>query len=213
MQLPATFPGVLEIERVFEASRIRRGRQATGPVFSVRARDGARWRFHRRFDARAFIATGGECASHETIFCRNCNGMRYAPEGAYAHMGKVVRSGGTGARYVVAFYDPHAGLWLVNVEDDADRRCISERAMGATFHEVRCVNCGQNVSTHREGRLPEDCHGFVELGGHVSATAGALIAATDCTCHHTCGKDSHSGDWHQHEADPCPVHPDAVMVG
>lgn len=34
-----------------------------------------------------------------------------------------------------------------------------------------------------------------------------------CTCHHTCGKDSHSGDWHQHENDPCPVHPDAPMVG
>lgn len=35
----------------------------------------------------------------------------------------------------------------------------------------------------------------------------------ECTCYHDCGKDSHSGDWHQHESEPCPVHPDATMVG
>jgi len=41
------------------------------------------------------------------------------------------------------------------------------------------------------------------------------LAATfaDCTCYKDCGKDSVSGDWHQHEDDPCPVHPDAPMVG
>lgn len=35
----------------------------------------------------------------------------------------------------------------------------------------------------------------------------------DCTCYHTCGDDSHSGHWHQHEDEPCPIHVDAPMVG
>lgn len=35
----------------------------------------------------------------------------------------------------------------------------------------------------------------------------------ECTCHHTCSADSHSGRWHQHEDEPCPVHPAAPMVG
>jgi hypothetical protein len=35
----------------------------------------------------------------------------------------------------------------------------------------------------------------------------------DCTCYHTCDSDSHSGHWHQHEGEPCPIHPDAPMVG
>ena len=34
-----------------------------------------------------------------------------------------------------------------------------------------------------------------------------------CACYFECRKDSHSGRWHQHEEEPCPVHPDAVMVG
>lgn len=35
----------------------------------------------------------------------------------------------------------------------------------------------------------------------------------DCTCHLYCGNDSHSGTWHTHEADPCPLHRDAPMIG
>lgn len=35
----------------------------------------------------------------------------------------------------------------------------------------------------------------------------------NCTCYHSCERDSHSGDWHQHEDEPCPVHPDAMVVG
>ena len=41
-------------------------------------------------------------------------------------------------------------------------------------------------------------------------TSGDLGA---CECYHSCGSCSHSGDWHTHEGEPCPVHPDAVMVG
>jgi hypothetical protein len=35
----------------------------------------------------------------------------------------------------------------------------------------------------------------------------------ECTCYRDCGDDSHTGEWHQHEDEPCSVHPDAVMVG
>ena len=37
--------------------------------------------------------------------------------------------------------------------------------------------------------------------------------AVECTCHKDCHADSHSGNWHQHEDEPCPAHPDAPMVG
>ena len=43
--------------------------------------------------------------------------------------------------------------------------------------------------------------------------AATAFGGWDCTCYHTCGEDSHSGHWHQHEDDPCPVHLDAPMVG
>lgn len=43
--------------------------------------------------------------------------------------------------------------------------------------------------------------------------AASITAAADCTCHVDCNADSHSGAWHQHEDEPCPVHPDALMVG
>ena len=36
---------------------------------------------------------------------------------------------------------------------------------------------------------------------------------SDCTCYYGCGDDSLSETWHQHEDDPCPVHPNAPMVG
>lgn len=35
----------------------------------------------------------------------------------------------------------------------------------------------------------------------------------DCTCFHDCGTCSKTGRFHQHEQDPCPVHPDAEMTG
>ena len=37
--------------------------------------------------------------------------------------------------------------------------------------------------------------------------------ALDCTCYLECRADSHSGRWHQHESEPCSVHPNAPMVG
>jgi hypothetical protein len=41
------------------------------------------------------------------------------------------------------------------------------------------------------------------------------LMSADCTCYHTCGDDSKSGAWHQHEDEPCPVHDESIapMVG
>jgi len=39
------------------------------------------------------------------------------------------------------------------------------------------------------------------------------VAELDCSCYFDCRNDSHTGHWHQHEEQPCAVHPDAVMVG
>jgi len=63
------------IERVYLASHIRRGRQATSPTWQVRT-GGFLWRFQRMADAVRFVATGAECPSHEPLCCRNCRGQR-----------------------------------------------------------------------------------------------------------------------------------------
>lgn len=49
--------------------------------------------------------------------------------------------------------------------------------------------------------------------GHLHNPAPSAFGGWDCTCYHTCGEDSHSGHWHQHEDEPCPCHPDAPVVG
>ena len=64
----------VQIERVFELSRVRRGRRATSPVFKVTAPSGERWRFGRRKDAQAFIDRGCLCVAHHHLACLNCGG-------------------------------------------------------------------------------------------------------------------------------------------
>lgn len=63
---------VLVVHRVFEMSHIRRGRLATSPTFFVTDETGARWRFLRRRDAKAFVDAGGKCRApdhHERYGC------------------------------------------------------------------------------------------------------------------------------------------------
>jgi hypothetical protein len=70
------------IERIFEQSHIRRGRLATSPVFCVTAPDGARWRFMRKRDAKAFIERGGVCAEHKRYYSCDCGGSIVEDGGA-----------------------------------------------------------------------------------------------------------------------------------
>jgi len=43
--------------------------------------------------------------------------------------------------------------------------------------------------------------------------AGEIVASEMCACYKDCRQDSHSGDWHTHEGQPCSTHPQATMVG
>ncbi len=55
-----------------------------------------------------------------------------------------------------------------------------------------------------------------EIPAHMTNTTENAIetrSSADCTCYHTCRSDSRSGTWHQHENEPCPIHPNAPMVG
>jgi hypothetical protein len=65
----------LLIERVYEPSRIRRGRASTVPTYYVHTVDG-RWSFARKKDAKAFIERGGACADHVDFLCPHCRGRR-----------------------------------------------------------------------------------------------------------------------------------------
>lgn len=48
---------------------------------------------------------------------------------------------------------------------------------------------------------------------HPKKPKPGTLTVADCTCYLDCNSDSYSGSWHQHESDPCPLHPDARMVG
>ena len=60
------------IEKVYEPSRIRRGRLSTVPTFYVTTLSGERWSFRRKKDAQAFIDRGCVCPEHRHLFCHSC---------------------------------------------------------------------------------------------------------------------------------------------
>ena len=68
------------LTKEFEPSAVRRGRLARNPVWYVTT-EAHFWRFHRKRDALAFIAAGGDCPNHERILCRACNGQRLGQRG------------------------------------------------------------------------------------------------------------------------------------
>lgn len=55
---------------------------------------------------------------------------------------------------------------------------------------------------------------FLDVAIGQANREAAMSDVGDCTCHLYCGDDSHSGkEWHTHEGDPCPLHPNAPVVG
>jgi hypothetical protein len=68
---------VIEIERVFLPSALRRGRAQTSPTFAVSV-SGWRYFFRRRKDAQRFVDGGGACDQHVKTYCDVCCGWRYA---------------------------------------------------------------------------------------------------------------------------------------
>jgi hypothetical protein len=42
----------------------------------------------------------------------------------------------TSPTYFCDSYDPRIGYWMTNVDDPTDRKNVSERAIGRTFHEI-----------------------------------------------------------------------------
>lgn len=51
--------------------------------------------------------------------------------------------GWNGDAYLCESYDSRAGYWLVNVNDETDRRCVSERALGRTFRIISAASPAQ----------------------------------------------------------------------
>ncbi len=64
------------VERVYEPSRIRRGRPSTVPIWYVTTTYGERWRFSRKCDAKAFVDNGCSCDDHQdgVMACSKCWG-------------------------------------------------------------------------------------------------------------------------------------------
>lgn len=95
---------------------------------------------------------------------------------------------------------------------------------------VKLYECGICSSLHPwawQGDCREDANryadevDYAERNGLTRAECFAIevmiwaerLEADTCACFYDCREDSHSGEWHQHESDPCPVHPTARTVG
>lgn len=48
-----------------------------------------------------------------------------------------------GLVYYCDSYDPHCGFWMTNIHDVQDRRNVSERAIGRTYHQVYSFEDGK----------------------------------------------------------------------
>lgn len=59
--------------------------------------------------------------------------------------------GWSGAIYYCDSYDPRIGFWMTSVRDSADRRNVSERAIGRTFHEMH-----GHVRAHQKHRAEHE---------------------------------------------------------
>ncbi len=51
-------------------------------------------------------------------------------------VGQIFR-GWNGENYICDSYDQRIGFWMTNLASDDDRRNVSERAIGRTFHQAR----------------------------------------------------------------------------
>jgi len=82
-------------------------------------------------------------------------------------------------------------------------REATERVMTAAKAEADAWLTGV---VHRAGmKALAEAGGLPELPGKAKEP--------DCNCYKDCHEDSQSGNWHQHEGEPCLAHPNAPMVG
>ncbi len=88
-------------------------------------------------------------------------------------------------------------------------REATERVMTAAKAEadawLTSVIHRSGLKALQEGTVVPELPGKVERPGKVRDP--------DCNCYKDCHADSQSGNWHQHEDEPCPVHDTAPMVG
>lgn len=63
------------LEKTYEPSHIRRGRDSTSPTWWVTTDAGVKWRFQRKKDAQSFIDRGCVCPEHDNFCCHRCGGM------------------------------------------------------------------------------------------------------------------------------------------
>lgn len=127
---------------------------------------------------------------------------------------------------------------VVTIGAHADGRAVCTCKAGQAGRECYAVKSAKLLMRKRRDEAGESAV-VVDIGGVLHrrvyepiGTALELIPVEDpdsivgrvlrddastCECYHTCGEDgagcSHSGDWHVHEGEPCPVHPDATVVG
>jgi hypothetical protein len=110
-----------------------------------------------------------------------------------------------------------AAVSAANLESESveDRACFENSAYAQAYgdQDFRFPLHGRFGHAGKPPRLENEyiarCEEFDKRG----AWLGVFECAADCSCFMDCGSDSHSGTWHQHEGDPCPVHPNAPTVG
>jgi hypothetical protein len=80
-------------------------------------------------------------------------------------------------------------------------------------HEGRKHRAGETSAVWDINTMRRLARDILELTEHRADGTVARKGHADCECYYDCRADSHTGRWHQHEDDPCPVHPDVEVVG
>jgi hypothetical protein len=107
----------------------------------------------------------------------------------------------------------------------ATYQCAHHGQPHHTYAELSLLHCGHDGRTHLACHprpappgtpRPPDWPEY--LAWVPAVPAGVTRPWYDCACVQYCDQDpatscSHSGEWHQHEQEPCPVHPSALMTG
>lgn len=100
---------------------------------------------------------------------------------------------------------------LAFMEEQGEEQITLQQDSDATWE----VQYGLGYMPERDGGLWRRLNTFGQTAGTEQREREPVGV---CECRHTCNEDgegcSHSGEWHQHEGDdPCPVHPEVLVVG
>lgn len=115
--------------------------------------------------------------------------------------------------------DIPANLWadararIYDVLENVRERAQAEPQTWTVWHITNTTTGAATEAGHVEAGSYDTAVREAKEAGLLPLHQSFRITQATCECYLECGSCSHSGEWHTHEDEPCPVHPDATMVG